>query len=156
MTVDIRWLWSRINANYWFYPALFSIAGAVLARKAKTNIERNVFIVKVPLDVTRLSAGISPRKEMAGMQARTLPNRLHIRQPLMSSFYISKILFTVRHVETRVKRRPANLAVQDQPLAATRRRMAVEIFGEIFRLVRTPQLAFSRETRGGASEKTES
>ncbi|WP_374408881.1 DUF2254 domain-containing protein [Pelagerythrobacter sp.] len=28
---DIRWLWSRINANYWFYPALFSIVGAVLA-----------------------------------------------------------------------------------------------------------------------------
>ncbi|HEU4820192.1 MAG TPA: DUF2254 domain-containing protein [Qipengyuania sp.] len=31
MTAEIRWLWSRLNANYWFYPALFSIAGALLA-----------------------------------------------------------------------------------------------------------------------------
>ncbi len=31
MTVDLRWLWTRINANYWFYPALFSILGAALA-----------------------------------------------------------------------------------------------------------------------------
>lgn len=31
MTADIRWLWSRLNANYWFYPALFSLIGALLA-----------------------------------------------------------------------------------------------------------------------------
>ena len=31
MTAEIRWLWSRLNANYWFYPALFSVAGGVLA-----------------------------------------------------------------------------------------------------------------------------
>ena len=31
MNADIRWLWSRLNSNYWFYPALFSITGAVLA-----------------------------------------------------------------------------------------------------------------------------
>ena len=31
MRADIRWLWSRLNANYWFYPALFSLAAAVLA-----------------------------------------------------------------------------------------------------------------------------
>lgn len=31
MTAEIRWLWSRLNANYWFYPALFSAFAAVLA-----------------------------------------------------------------------------------------------------------------------------
>ncbi|ANY19488.1 hypothetical protein A6F68_00963 [Tsuneonella dongtanensis] len=31
MTAEIRWLWSRLNANYWFYPALFSLVGAALA-----------------------------------------------------------------------------------------------------------------------------
>lgn len=31
MTAEIRWLWSRLNANYWFYPALFSIGGGLLA-----------------------------------------------------------------------------------------------------------------------------
>lgn len=31
MTAEIRWFWSRLNANYWFYPALFSILGALLA-----------------------------------------------------------------------------------------------------------------------------
>ena len=31
MRVDIQWLWSRLNATYWFYPALFSIGGALLA-----------------------------------------------------------------------------------------------------------------------------
>ncbi|WP_325049123.1 DUF2254 domain-containing protein [Tsuneonella amylolytica] len=28
---DIRWLWDRLNSNYWFYPALFSVFGAALA-----------------------------------------------------------------------------------------------------------------------------
>ncbi|MBY6014181.1 DUF2254 domain-containing protein [Qipengyuania gaetbuli] len=31
MTADIRFFWARLNANYWFYPALFSIAAALLA-----------------------------------------------------------------------------------------------------------------------------
>jgi uncharacterized membrane protein len=31
MTSYIRWLWANLNANYWFYPALFSIIAAVLA-----------------------------------------------------------------------------------------------------------------------------
>ena len=31
MTAEIRWFWARLNANYWFYPALFSILAAVLA-----------------------------------------------------------------------------------------------------------------------------
>ncbi len=31
MTVYIRFLWVRINASYWFYPALFSIFAVVLA-----------------------------------------------------------------------------------------------------------------------------
>jgi uncharacterized membrane protein len=31
MTADIRFIWARLNANYWFYPALFSIIGMVLA-----------------------------------------------------------------------------------------------------------------------------
>ena len=31
MTAEIRWLWSRLNANYWFYPALFSLGAVVLA-----------------------------------------------------------------------------------------------------------------------------
>lgn len=31
MTVDLRWVWARINANYWFYPALFSVLSAALA-----------------------------------------------------------------------------------------------------------------------------
>lgn len=31
MTAQIRWLWARLNANYWFYPALFAVIGAALA-----------------------------------------------------------------------------------------------------------------------------
>ena len=31
MTAQIRFLWARLNANYWFYPALFSVLAAVLA-----------------------------------------------------------------------------------------------------------------------------
>lgn len=31
MTANVRWLWSRLNANYWFYPGLFAVAGALLA-----------------------------------------------------------------------------------------------------------------------------
>lgn len=31
MTAEIRWFWARLNANYWFYPALFALAGAALA-----------------------------------------------------------------------------------------------------------------------------
>lgn len=31
MTADIRFFWARLNANYWFYPALFSIIGGALA-----------------------------------------------------------------------------------------------------------------------------
>ncbi|WP_100260525.1 DUF2254 domain-containing protein [Qipengyuania seohaensis] len=31
MTAEIRFFWARLNANYWFYPALFSILAAILA-----------------------------------------------------------------------------------------------------------------------------
>ncbi|WP_375289949.1 DUF2254 domain-containing protein [Qipengyuania sp.] len=31
MNADIRWLWSRLNSNYWFYPALFALIGVSLA-----------------------------------------------------------------------------------------------------------------------------
>jgi len=31
LTADIRFFWARLNANYWFYPALFSIVAGVLA-----------------------------------------------------------------------------------------------------------------------------
>ena len=31
MTAEIRFFWARINANYWFYPAIFSILAALLA-----------------------------------------------------------------------------------------------------------------------------
>ncbi len=31
MTARLQWLWSQLNANYWFYPALFSVVGAALA-----------------------------------------------------------------------------------------------------------------------------
>lgn len=31
MTAEIRWLWQRLNANYWFYPGLFALIGALLA-----------------------------------------------------------------------------------------------------------------------------
>ncbi|TIX51194.1 DUF2254 domain-containing protein [Alteraurantiacibacter aquimixticola] len=31
MTAEIRWFWARLNANYWFYPALFAIGGGALA-----------------------------------------------------------------------------------------------------------------------------
>lgn len=31
MTADLRFFWARLNANYWFYPALFSIVGGLLA-----------------------------------------------------------------------------------------------------------------------------
>jgi uncharacterized membrane protein len=31
MKAEIRWFWARLNANYWFYPALFAIVAGVLA-----------------------------------------------------------------------------------------------------------------------------
>lgn len=31
MKAEILWAWRRLNANYWFYPALFAIAALVLA-----------------------------------------------------------------------------------------------------------------------------
>ncbi len=31
MTAQLKFIWARLNANYWFYPALFSIAAAILA-----------------------------------------------------------------------------------------------------------------------------
>ncbi|KWV91006.1 DUF2254 domain-containing protein [Erythrobacter sp. YT30] len=31
MTAEIRFFWARLNANYWFYPALFSALAALLA-----------------------------------------------------------------------------------------------------------------------------
>lgn len=31
MTAQIRFLWARLNANYWFYPALFSVLAGALA-----------------------------------------------------------------------------------------------------------------------------
>jgi uncharacterized membrane protein len=31
LTADIRFFWARLNANYWFYPALFSVIGGALA-----------------------------------------------------------------------------------------------------------------------------
>lgn len=31
MTAQIRFFWARLNANYWFYPALFSVLAALLA-----------------------------------------------------------------------------------------------------------------------------
>ena len=31
MSADIRWFLARLTANYWFYPALFSVAAAILA-----------------------------------------------------------------------------------------------------------------------------
>ena len=31
MNADLKFLWKRLTANYWFYPALFSILAAVLA-----------------------------------------------------------------------------------------------------------------------------
>lgn len=31
MTSYIRWLWANLNSNYWFYPAMFAVTGAVLA-----------------------------------------------------------------------------------------------------------------------------
>lgn len=42
MTAEIRWLWARLNANYWFYPALFSI-GAVVLAFAMIWLDRNGF-----------------------------------------------------------------------------------------------------------------
>ena len=31
MTEYPRWLWAKLNSNYWFYPALFSVIAALLA-----------------------------------------------------------------------------------------------------------------------------
>lgn len=42
MTAEIRFFWARLNANYWFYPALFSVIAAVLAF-AMVYLDRNGF-----------------------------------------------------------------------------------------------------------------
>lgn len=31
MRAEVQWWWSRLNANYWFYPALFALAATMLA-----------------------------------------------------------------------------------------------------------------------------
>ena len=31
MTAELRFFWARLNANYWFYPALFSLCSTALA-----------------------------------------------------------------------------------------------------------------------------
>ncbi len=31
MTASLKFFWARLNANYWFYPALFSVIAAILA-----------------------------------------------------------------------------------------------------------------------------
>lgn len=31
MSEHLRWFWARLNANYWFYPALFALLAVVLA-----------------------------------------------------------------------------------------------------------------------------
>ncbi|TMM47359.1 DUF2254 domain-containing protein [Qipengyuania marisflavi] len=42
MNVDLRWLLTRLNSNYWFYPALFSILGGALAFTL-VYVDRNGF-----------------------------------------------------------------------------------------------------------------
>lgn len=42
MTEYPRWLWAKLNSNYWFYPALFSIIAALLAM-AMIWVDRNGF-----------------------------------------------------------------------------------------------------------------
>lgn len=42
MTAEIRFFWARLNANYWFYPALFSILAALLAL-GTVHLDRNGF-----------------------------------------------------------------------------------------------------------------
>lgn len=42
MTGELRWLWNRLNANYWFYPALFSLLAVALAL-ALIWLDRNGF-----------------------------------------------------------------------------------------------------------------
>ncbi len=42
MTAEIRFFWARLNSNYWFYPALFSVAAALLAF-AMVWLDRNGF-----------------------------------------------------------------------------------------------------------------
>ncbi|MGB3712215.1 MAG: DUF2254 domain-containing protein [Erythrobacter sp.] len=42
MTAEIRFFWARLNANYWFYPALFAILGALLGF-ALVYLDRNGF-----------------------------------------------------------------------------------------------------------------
>lgn len=40
MTARLRWIWSRLNANYWFYPALFAVSGVLLG-VAMVALDRN-------------------------------------------------------------------------------------------------------------------
>ncbi|MEM8725631.1 MAG: DUF2254 domain-containing protein [Pseudomonadota bacterium] len=42
MTAEIRFFWARLHANYWFFPALFSIAAAILAF-TMVYLDRNGF-----------------------------------------------------------------------------------------------------------------
>ncbi|QFT76885.1 DUF2254 domain-containing protein [Erythrobacter sp. THAF29] len=42
MTAEIRFFWARLNANYWFYPALFAILTALLAF-GMVYLDRNGF-----------------------------------------------------------------------------------------------------------------
>ncbi|QPC99236.1 DUF2254 domain-containing protein [Qipengyuania soli] len=42
MPAELRWFWTRLNSNYWFYPALFSIVGGAMAF-ALVWVDRNGF-----------------------------------------------------------------------------------------------------------------
>ncbi|GGD58127.1 DUF2254 domain-containing protein [Erythrobacter arachoides] len=42
MFIELKYFWGRLNANYWFWPALFSITGAILAL-AMIWLDRNGF-----------------------------------------------------------------------------------------------------------------
>ncbi len=42
MTAELRFFWARLNSNYWFYPALFSVLATVLAF-AMVWLDRNGF-----------------------------------------------------------------------------------------------------------------
>ncbi|MGD9663836.1 MAG: DUF2254 domain-containing protein [Novosphingobium sp.] len=60
MTARLRWIWSRLNANYWFYPALFALTGVLLGA-AMVALDRSGY----GRLVTEMSAAIPARPEGA-------------------------------------------------------------------------------------------
>ena len=73
MMVKLRWFWTRLDANYWFYPALFVVAALTLA------------VVALSLDHRGYGAAI----EAAGPPFAATPGSAHTMLQIIAGSMLS-------------------------------------------------------------------